>query len=48
MPIPHPALEKAKGPASRPEPKEDFIKLAHDRKSLKIIQNQVTHGMKKE
>lgn len=35
-PTPHPALENANGPASKPEPKEAFIKFAADLMSLEI------------
>ena len=35
-PTPHPALENASGPASRPEPKDDLIRFAADRTSLEI------------
>lgn len=34
IPIPHPEFEKASGPASKPEPKDDLIMLAVARISL--------------
>lgn len=40
IPVPHPELAKASGPANNPEPREDLMRFAADLTSLKFRVNK--------